>query len=416
MARGDRIKLTARIIEEMQAPAKGLAFLWDSEIPGLGVRCTEKGVKSFVLRYVPKGGRRDRLATLERVDLKFRPLSVVRESAGQAKARVTAGADPLDELAAQRKAPTVGELCEEYLESHAKPKKRASSVENDTRMIEKVIKNEIGNMKVADVTSKHITDIHNKLRATPYHANRVLALLSKMFSLSIGWKYRIDNPCKGVEKFNEERRERWLSVDEMAALFKAMGASKNTRTVNAIKLILFTGSRIDEVLSATWDMFDLEAGKWIKPSAHTKQKKTEHVPLSEPALKLLKGIKASAVEGVKWVFPGDANIFRREGDKRIDTGEPNHLQEIKREWASLCKTAKITNCRPYDLRHTFASHLVSNGESLEIIGKLMGHTQAQTTRRYAHVADEAQRAVTSRFAGIVEAAEKKKVGAANGGK
>lgn len=416
MARGERVKLTAKIIEEMPTPVKGLAFLWDSEIPGLGVRCTEKGVKSFVLRYVPKGGRRDRLATLERVDLKFRPLSVVRESAGQAKARVTAGADPLDELAEQRKAPTVSELCDQYLESHAKPKKRASSVENDTRMIEKVIKKEIGNLKVADLTSKHIADVHNKLRATPYHANRVLALLSKMFSLSIGWKYRADNPCKGVEKFHEEKRERWLSVDEMSALFKAMDASKNTRTVNAIKLILFTGSRIDEALSATWDQFDLDIGIWIKPSTHTKQKKTERVPLSDPALKLLKDIKESALDGVRWVFPGDANIFRREGDNRIDTGEVNHLQEIKREWASLCKAAKITNCRPYDLRHTFASHLVSNGESLEIIGKLMGHTQAQTTRRYAHIADEALRTVTSRFAVIAEAAQKKKVGVKNGGK
>ena len=137
----------------------------------------------------------------------------------------------------------------------------------------------------------------------------------------------------------------------------------------------------NEVLRAEWDQFDLPRGVWTKPSAHTKQKKTEHVPLSAAAIELLTRLKRSA-DGVH-LFPG-----------RIE-GHP--LEDVKNVWAEVCKTAEIENCRIHDLRHTYASHLVSSGIPLAIVGKLLGHTQSQTTERYAHLADSALRRATDLF-------------------
>jgi integrase len=156
--------------------------------------------------------------------------------------------------------------------------------------------------------------------------------------------------------------------------------------------MLLTGARRGEVLTAVWDDINLELGVWTKPSHHTKQKRTEHVPLSPPALQLLVAMKERTT--TSYLFPGKV------------PGKP--LQEIKRVWSTLCKQAQIENVRLHDLRHTYASHLVSSGMSLPIVGRLLGHTQPQTTARYAHLADDPLRQATNRFASIVAAARSRK--------
>jgi len=163
-------------------------------------------------------------------------------------------------------------------------------------MIEKSIRPRLGNRKVAAITFADVDALHREVtgRGSPYAANRLAALLSKMFALSIRWGMRADNPAKGVERNPEERRQRYLSGDELRRLTEALVGHASQAAANAVRLLLLTGARRSEVLGATWEHFDLEAGVWTKPSSHTKQKSQHRVPLSAPARQLLTEIKEAA--------------------------------------------------------------------------------------------------------------------------
>ncbi len=303
-------------------------------------------------------------------------------------AQVSGGGDPAGDIKAAREAPTVADLATDYLERHAIPNKRPASVKDDQSMLDRVILPRLGKVKAAAVTRRDVEVVHNGLRSKPYSANRVLALLSKMFSLAVAWGWRADNPAKGIPRFPEDKRERWLNADELTRLWSVLEEHTNRRAANAVKLMILTGSRRSEVLTASWEQFDLVRGVWTKPSHHTKQKRTEHVPLSGPALALLAAMRAEAEPDPTYLFPGD------ESDKP--------LSDIKHFWKRVCREAGLEKVRLHDLRHTYASRLVSEGVSLHIVGRLLGHTQPQTTARYAHLDDEALRRATDSFAKVVE--------------
>lgn len=256
-------------------------------------------------------------------------------------------------------------------------------------MIDRFILPRLGSKKVNDVQNRDIHALHVTMKDTPYQANRVLALTSKMFSLAMKWGWRSDNPVKGIERYHEEGRERWLSDDELGRLLVALSTHLNQRAANAVRFQLLTGARIGEVLSARWSEVDLTRGVWIKPSHHTKQKRTEHLPLSAPALALLAEMRERAGATERYLFPGNAR------DKP--------LQGIKKFWHSITEQAGIEDYRLHDNRHTHASHLVSSGLSLEIVGRLLGHTNPLTTKRYAHLADDPLRAAAERFGSKMEA-------------
>jgi integrase len=312
-----------------------------------------------------------------------------RERARIILADALKGNDPIADDRALREAPTMKQLAMEYLDQHAVPKKRPRSVKNDRAMIERIILPRLGGKKVAGVQSRDIHVLHVSLRNTPYQANRVLALLSKMFSLAVKWEWRSDNPVKGIERFHEQRRERWLSDEELGRLLAVLAAHQNQRAANAIRFQLLTGARLGEVLKARWSDVDLERGIWTKPSHHTKQKRTEHLPLSGPALVLLADMREKANRAEENLFPG--NVPGRS------------LQDVKKFWKAITAAADISNYRRHDNRHTHASHLVSSGLSLEIVGRLLGHTNPLTTKRYAHLADDPLRAAAERFGSKMEA-------------
>ena len=184
---------------------------------------------------------------------------------------------------------------------------------------------------------------------------------------------RPDNPAKGIEKFHEEKRHRWLSDAELARLTEALDEHPNQILADAIRLQLLTGARIGEVLQARWNDLDLARGVWIKPSHHTKQKRTEHLPLSNAAQTLLRELQSK--------HRGHAYVFANP-----KTEQP--YKDIKRFWSSVTTAANLVDYRIHDNRHTHASHLVSSGTSLAIVGRLLGHTNPLTTQRYAHLADD----------------------------
>ena len=378
-------RLTKRIVEAAEPDPNRDVFVWDTQLPGFGLRVYPSGKRKYILQYRTKSNRQRRL-----VIGPHGPLTAekARDKARDLLGQVHDGGDPAGDIKATREAPTVADLAADYLQRHAIPNKRPESVRNDRSMLDRLILPHLGKVKVAAVTRRDIELIHNSLRERPYQANRVLALLSKMFNLAVAWGWRGDNPAKGIPRFHEDRRQRWLSAEELSRLWAALQAHPNRRAANAVKLMVLTGARRGEVLNATWDQFDMDRGVWTKPSHHTKQKRTEHVPLSRPALALLTGMKAEADAEQPHLFPGDK------------PGQP--LGDIKRFWQRVCSEAGLERVRLHDLRHTYASSLVSGGVSLHIVGRLLGHTQPQTTARYAHLDDDALRKATEGFGAMVE--------------
>jgi integrase len=391
-------RITQKLISKLSPPPQGNYVEYDSEIPGFGVRITATGVVAFILNYRIHG--RERRYTIGRYP--ELTATAARERALQLRGRVLDGHDPLEERERDRSEPTLGDLAAQYLEGYAATHKRPTSIKNDRQMIEKIIVPKLGKLRLKSIGKKDIESLHASLKSTPYRANRVLALLSKMFTLAAEWGLRADNPAHGVPRFQEDRRERWLSVEEIGRFWDALDNYKDQNAANALRLLLLTGAREGEVLTSDWDQFDLERGIWTKPSHHTKQKKIEYVPLSKAAIALLIEMKSKGSDGP--LFPG------AKGHTRVS---------LRRPWVQACKAAGlaeaikvkgkkqiITRHRPlvriHDLRHTYASHLVSAGMSLQIVGKLLGHTQPQTTARYAHVADAALRNATESFAAILD--------------
>lgn len=397
-------RIVDKSIKKMVAPEEGNRIEWDAEIPGFGVRITASGVTSFILDYRIAG--RQRRYTIGR----YPELTVAaaRIEAGELRTRIRDGHDPMEERRQSRQEPTLGDLATEYLERHATPNKRPSSLRMDRQMIDNFIRPGIGKFRLKAVGRQDIEALHLSLKPTPYAANRLLSLLSKMFNLGIQWKWTADNPARGVPRFQERRRERWLTTEEIQRFRESLDSYADQNAANALRLLLLTGSREGEVLKAEWEQFDFMRGVWTKPSHNTKQKRVEHVPLSKPTLKLLKGMMPKNAVGP--LFPG------RDGEgERVS---------LRRPWIAACRAAglveeylidgkrngkngkpvKLKRYRPtvriHDLRHSFASHLVSNGVSLQIVGKLLGHTQAATTMRYAHLQDEALRAATNRLGEI----------------
>jgi integrase len=388
-------KLTKRTVEALPVTGRDY-FHWDDELPRFGVRVKPSGAKTYVIQYRNAGGQTKRHALGKHGVL---TADQARTLAHKRLSAVAGGADPASERRALREAPTITDLTDLFLGAYAAQRRLRPSYLRDARgCITLYIRPALGSKKVADVTPPDVRKLHLSLKDKPAQANRTLAILSKMFNLAIQDGLRATNPCKGIDKYAEEKRTRWLTEGELGKLTDALAEAENQQAANAARLLLLTGARLNEALKATWDMFDLERGVWTKPSHSTKQKKTEHVALSAQTVALLVEIKAAADKArseqgatnpSSYVFPN------RTGDAA--------LYDIKRAWKAILKAAELENVRLHDLRHTFASHLVQGGFSLEMIGRLLGHTQAATTRRYAHLADDPLRALADRFGAKLDA-------------
>jgi integrase len=367
--------LSDDLITALAPPSKGNRIKYDKAVAGFGARVTAAGARSFVLNY--RAGRHERRITIG----SFPDWSTAkaRERATALRRRIDVGDDPMAERHQQRVAPTVNDLADRFEAEHL-PKKRVGTQEMYERILRLRIRPALGKRLVAEVRHADIENLHHRLAAdAPYAANRTIAVLSKMLALAIKWEMRGDNPARGIERAPEQKRERFLTPAEIARLSAVLAAHPEKTSANAIRLLLLTGARRGEVLGATWDMFDLGAGVWTKPAATTKQGRLHRVPLSAPALALLAEMRPDAASEQRFLFPGVP-------------GKP--LQQIKHLWASACRQAGINGVRIHDLRHTYASILASRGLSLPVIGALLGHTQATTTHRYAHLMDDPLRAAT----------------------
>jgi integrase len=382
-------RITDILARRADAGDRPQVVFWDAEVKGFGLRVTNRGAKAFILDYRISGRQR-------RITIGSYPdwsVAAARTEAGTLKREVDLDRDPMGERHADRAAPTMRDLWDRYKRDHL-PRKAARSQADETMMWEKLVLPTLGKRKVADITHSDIEALHRDItvtRGTPVRANRVIEVVRRAFNLAIRWEWVDKNPASGQQRNPEEKRQRYLSPEDLSRLSAALTAHHQPVSANAIRLLMLTGARKSEVLGATWEMFDLETGVWTKPSAHTKQRREHRVPVSANALALLRRMRETAVG--PYVFPG------RSPDQP--------LTDVKRSWAAVCKAAGITGARIHDLRHSFASLLVSGGASLPMIGAMLGHTQVQTTQRYAHLYDQPLRAAADHVGQTIDRAGRK---------
>jgi integrase len=376
-------RITDKIVRTLERPARSNRITYDSEVAGFGVRVTAGGAVAFVLNYRRKADGLERRYTIGA----FPDWSVTaaREQAKTLKRHIDSGGDPVGEIRATREAPTVADLCARVLEEHFSKKSPGWQTDFASIVRDDVVP-ALGRMKVAAVEFEDIERLHRHVsKRAPVRANRMHGMLTKAFALAIRWKLRADNPCRGVERNQEYRRQRYLTVDELARLTKALKEDADQQAADIFRLLLLTGARRGEVLGATWNQFDLTAGVWTRPAAATKQRAEHRVPLSAPARQLLARLHTHS-DGSPWLFPG-----RRD----------QHRRDLKYPWRRICGAAGISGVRIHDLRHSYASHLASAGIGLHVIGALLGHSNPTTTHRYAHLLDDPLRAATERVSAII---------------
>lgn len=391
-------RLTKQRIDDL-TPRAGVQYTeWDTAVRGFGVRVSPAGAKAYVLKYRTRSGR-VRWRSYGRTDGDL-SLEQARALAEGDRGIVAAGGDPLREIDAAKKAETVGEVGERFLaDLTARPKPaKAPTVRLYRLAFDQHIRPVLGAVAIADVTDEDAARLHRRLSATPYMGNRTLAVLSSLVAWSMAHRYRPKgpNPCKGIPKYAEDKRRRYLDAAEYARLGKVLRAARKEGTVasaalTAIELLLLTGCRPNEIATLQWEHVKLTRGVLELPESKTGAK-TIH--LSPPAVALLK--KWPRFAKAAYVFPGTG---------RRTLGEHIHGSTLAHTWATIRTAAKIEDVRLYDAcRHSFASQAITAGLSLAQIGEQLGHSQPATTKRYAHLHDEAAKANAAMIGGGIAAA------------
>ncbi|MGE0182071.1 MAG: tyrosine-type recombinase/integrase [Parvularculaceae bacterium] len=378
-----RRKITKRAVDA----AKAGETIWDTETPGFGLRVSKAGARSYVLKY--RRGATQRWMTIGRHGAPWTP-DTARNEAKKLLGRIAAKEDPAADRAAEKRAGTFAEFAECYLKTYSRAKKKPSTARQDEINLRLHILPVIGRMKVGEVSTDDLDSINERLESTPYAANRCRSLLVHMFKIAIRKRYRPDglNPAVGVQRNSETKRKRYLTVEETRRLGRVLafldrkGASPYE--VAAIRLLLFTGCRLGEILSLKWSEVDFR-GKILRLS--DSKTGAKEVALSAPALAVLEGLK------------------RQKGNPYVICGhkEGAHLVNLHKPWNRIRKAALVPDLRIHDLRHSFAAVGASGNMSLTMIGALLGHSQPATTARYAHVAADPKQAAADKIAQEIQA-------------
>ena len=372
-------KLTKRSVDALKVNGADTVY-WDGELTGFGVRVRKSGRKNFVLQT--------------RIDGKLRwftigqhgPLTAdeARAKALEILAQAKKGIDPRDADAKAAVEPVMADLGKRFLEDYVPVHCKPSTQEEYRRSVTLFIDPAIGAIRVSAVRRKDIAELHHGLRDKPYQANRTLGVLSKMFSLAEVWGLRPDgsNPCRHVKRFKERKRERFLSPEETERLGEVLHEAEEEMpsAVAAIRLLLLTGCRLSEIQFLRWDYVTDDCIEL--PDAKTGGRV---VPLGPEARAVL------------------ASLPRRDDNPWVIAGKlpGSHLTDLQRPWRRIRERAGLEDVRIHDLRHSFASRALALGESLTMIGKLLGHTQVQTTARYAHLARDSIQTAAARITGSI---------------
>jgi integrase len=388
--------LTKRAVDQARyssngAHGRGHHVLWDSSVRGFGLRVHPSGRKTFVVFYRAAG--RKRLLSLGG----YPELTVdqARRLAREKLLTVAGGADPVEDARKERqRSVTFGELARRFLEEHAKVHKK--SVRDDEQRIEDYLEKAWGPKPAASVRRADVAELHLKIGTkAPYSANRTLSLVSKIFNwgaiagiLPEGHP----NPARGLVRFKECSRDRFLSPDEAGQLLGAIDAEPNVYIRAFFWLSLLLGTRKNELLRARWEDVDLNGAVLRLPETKAlhagRRLRAHHIPLSEPAMKIFRTLPRES--GNPFVFPG-----MREGQSLVN---------VEKAWNRARQMASVRDVRFHDLRRTVGSWLAQRGASLGLIGAVLNHTQSQTTAIYARFGEANTReALEGHAAAVLEA-------------
>ena len=397
-----KVKLTKRSVDAAVS-RPGRYFVWDTDLKGFGLRVAESGTKTYIVRYRPRGlgrGAPKRFVVLGR----HGPVTPdeARDRAKAILGAVAAGQDPAKERAQSEDEITLASLVDLFINEHVKTKRKPRTASGYAAVLKKHVVPRFGKRAAVRISAMEIGQLHLSLKATPYQANRMLAIIASMYSFAVRQALvpKGTNPVDGVEKFRGSSRERYLTTDELNQLGETLRLAESTglpwrsdadkpdskhlpkpdarrtvltpEVVLALRLLLFTGARLREILHLEWRYVDLDRGLLLLPDSKTGRKT---IVMSTLVIALL---RASTRSG-PYVIPG-ANAGRPRSD-------------LQKPWRAVQRHAGLEGVRLHDLRHTFASIGAGASLGLPIVGKLLGHSQPGTTARYAHLdADPLRRA------------------------
>ena len=380
-------RISLKAIAEL-APGQAI---WDSDVKGFGVRCQRRAAV-YVLKYRDQNSRQHFL-TIGRHDSPWTPDTARKEARRHLQA-LTECQTNTGGLSVP--SPTLEAFSKTYLESYARLHKKPRSVAEDRRNLELHILPALGTKRLAEITAADIAHFHTSRGTCPSNANRCMALLSHVFSIGAKWGVIPAgiNPCRGITRFRERIRERFLSAEEVVSLGRTLAevdgdGREDWRAVNILRLLVYTGARLSEILTLQWSWIHWDEGYARLPDSKTG---TKTVPLPQPALDVLRRISEERGRQSKFVFPG----------KRSGT----YFTGIQKPWQRIRQRAGLPDVRIHDLRHCFASTAVAHGESLYLVGAVLGHRTTSTTQRYAHLAMqpilESANRTSSRLAALMQ--------------
>ena len=385
MPKRGELRISKRTVATLPVGAKDAVF-WDRDLPGFGIRVYPSGRKFYIVQSRGPAGIR-RVSLGEHGDLDSER---ARKRARAAIGRIKRGKDPVPGWEPEA-APTVADLAERYMEAHAAVNCNAHTREGYRAALRNHILPVLGSKPVTEVLRSDAEALHYALHATPRQANRVLLVLSKMFSLAEDWGLIPSggNPCRFVVRYRQEMRKRYLTEDEYQRVGQALceletEGPMRARAAAALRLLMLTGCRLTEILTLRWDDIDRKTGEIRLRDAKTGARM---VVLTPPALRVLTDVRR--VPRSPWVFTGTA---------------PNtHLASLSKQWYRVRARAGIGDVRIHDLRHSYASRALALGEGLTMIGRLLGHSDVGSTARYAHLARETEKVAVARVGDSIAA-------------
>ncbi|MCW5685519.1 MAG: site-specific integrase [Pseudolabrys sp.] len=404
-------RITKRIVDVLQPKSREFT-LWDTAVRGFGVRVRPTGSKSYVVVYRSGAGRgapvrRYTIATVGKI-----PPESARDRAKVILGAVAHGHDPAAQKATERGAPTIAELADQFMAEHVRAKRKGRTAEFYRDILDRIVKPALGTSKADKLTRLQMGRLHSSLAETPFQANRMLAVVGSMYTFAgqVGIVSENTNPTRGIGRFKESRRERFLTSEELGRLGSAIREAetsgipwevdeskpnakhvpKSTRVTKidpsaaaALRLLLFTGCRLREILHLRWEHVDFERRCLFLPDSKSGRKT---IILNAPALEVLNKLERIG----PYVVPGD------------HPEKPRH--DLKRPWDTVNKRAGLVGVRLHDLRHTYASFGAGGGIGLPIIGRLLGHAHSATTARYAHLDNDPLRCASEAISGSIAAA------------
>ena len=374
MPRKSTLKLSRRVVEAL-AVERGDRVFYDRDLTGFGVRVHASGRKVYVVHARAPGGALKRAAIGRKVDI---TVEDARRVAAEVIDRLKKGEEAFPEPPAPE--PTVADLAERYVEAHLEVNCRPGTVETFGRILRLYILPEFGHLPLSAVERGHVAALHHKMRDKPYQANQTRDVLAKMFKLAAAWGMTPPrrNPALSIRRYKEYRRERFLSADEYRRLARVLDEAEADGSVfptaiPAIRLLILTGCRKNEIVTLRWDDIDRTAGELLLRDGKTGARRVILTPAMEWLLE-----RIPRIEGNPWVIAG-----KNPGD---------HLKNLDAIWLRLRKRAGLDDVRIHDCRHSYASRALAIGEAIPLISEVLGHRKFSTTARYAHLARDGERA------------------------